>query len=95
MGAGRNRAGFSLPRDERAKEEAAVSRPHGYWSCLAENALARESFFIALQAQGLVPRLRKFLMLLLQFEKSYVVVTDDGDLPPENSATLNWISLVM
>ena len=71
-------SGFLPPRDERAKEEAAVSRPHEYWSCLAENAFTRERFFIALQAQVVVPCLRQLLVLLLQFEKSDVVIPDNG-----------------
>ena len=70
--------GFLPAAQERAKEEAADSRPHRYWSCLAENAPTRESFFIALQAQVVVPCLRKLLVLLLQFEKGDVMVTDDG-----------------
>jgi hypothetical protein len=53
-------------------------RGHSDTYCLAENALVRKGFFVALQAQIVVPRGGKLLVLFLQFEKGDIVVTDDG-----------------
>ena len=47
-------------------------------SCLAENALVRKGFFVALQAEIVVPRRGKLLVVLLQCEKGDIVVPDDG-----------------
>lgn len=47
-------------------------------SGLAENALVRESLFVALQAQVVVPRGGELLVLLAEFQKGDVVVANDG-----------------
>ena len=78
-GAGRNRAGFSLPSEcARYKMKWPQVRGHSDTSCLAENALVRKGFFVALQAEIVVPRRGKLLVLFLQFEKGDIVAPNYG-----------------
>jgi hypothetical protein len=78
-GAGRNLAGFSLPaRICAAKMKWPQVRGHSDASCLAENALVLKGFFVALQAEIVVPRRGKLLVLFLQIEKGDIVAPNYG-----------------
>ncbi len=67
---------FRAVEGEGTERQRAFTAPRGRG--LAEDALVREGFEKALQAQGVVPCLSKPLMLLLKLRQRDIVAVDDG-----------------